>query len=252
MKPHIRYTESIVCFVDILGFKSTIEQSIHDEKILTALHTMLSELQGNKLADMVFGGIPTLTSSGRWATAEQNDTIATAKSTWPLCITQFSDSFVLSCPADNLGSCRLLLQTIYAVNQSFFKHLDTIMRGGIAKGKLIHEQNGVLFGPAMNAAYALESKLAIFPRILIEENAATHLREKLGTIPDHPDPLLTPLFNSFDGHTAVDIVSLLCLPQTSLDWGQLKSKMDSIEADIKQSAPSALPKIRYLIDRLAQ
>ena len=168
---HIRYTERIVCFIDLLGFKGTVDRSTQDEKVLIELHTMLSELQANKLAEVVFGGIPMLTSNRQWKTAEQTGTTEAAKSTWPLSITQFSDSFVFSCPAENFGSCRLLLQTVYAVKLLFFKHLGILMRGGIAKGQLIHEQSGVLFGPAMNAAYALESKSAIYPRVLIGTEA---------------------------------------------------------------------------------
>ncbi len=44
-----------------------------------------------------------------------------------------------------------------------------LLRGGITKGKLIHTKE-YLFGPAMNYVYKLESELAIFPRIIIDEN----------------------------------------------------------------------------------
>lgn len=247
--PHIRYTESIVCFIDLLGFKGVVDQCTQDEKVLIELHTMLSELQANKLTDAIVGGIPTLTSLGKWTTSEQAGTIEADKSKWPLSISQFSDSFVLSCPADNFGSCRLLLQTVYAVKRLFFWHLKIMMRGGIAKGQLIHEQGGVLFGPAMNAAYTLESKSAIYPRVLIDVEASKQFREILGT----DDPLLFPMFESFDGHTAIDMVSLLCLPQAQpKSTEQIKSQLDAIETDIRQNAPSALPKIRYLQDRLQQ
>lgn len=244
------YTECIICFIDLLGFKGVVDQCRHDEKVLVALHTMLSELQTHKLTESIFGGIPTFTSDRRLTTSESAGTKEVAKSKWPLSITQFSDSFVLSCPADNLGSCRLLLQTVYAVQRLFFWHMGILMRGGVAKGQLIHEQGGVLFGPAMNAAYSLESKSAIYPRVLIEAEAATHLREKLG---NHGDPLLFPMFESFDGHIAVDMVSMLHLPKEQPKSAEeMKSQLDAIEADIQKNAPDALPKIRYLQDRLAQ
>lgn len=248
--PSLRYTERIVCFIDLLGFKGIVEQCTRDEKLLIHLHTMLSELQANKLADAVFGGIPTLNSDRQWTTSEHAGITEAAKSNWPLSITQFSDSFVISCPADNYGSCRLLLQTVYAVNRLFFWHLGVLMRGGIAKGQLIHEQGGVLFGPAMNAAYALESSAAIYPRILINADAAKHLREKLGA---GDDPLLPPMFESSDGYVAVDMVSLLRLPQAQpKSIEQFRAQLDAIEADTQTNAPVALPKIRYLQDRFAQ
>ena len=248
--PNLRYTERIVCFIDLLGFKGVVDQCSHDEEVLIQLHTMLSELQANKLVDAVFGGIPTLTSDKQWTTSEHAGTTEAAKSNWPLSITQFSDSFVISCPADNHGSCRLLLQTLYAVNRLFFWHLGILMRGGIAKGQLIHEQGGVLFGPAMNAAYALESSAAIYPRILINADAAKLLRDKLGA---GDDPLLSPMFESFDGHVAVDMVSLQLLPQAQpKSTEQFRAQLDAIEADIRTNAPHALPKIRYLQDRFVQ
>lgn len=246
----ISYIDCIVCFIDLLGFKQTVNRSCKDEKGLIELYTALSELQAHKLIDQVFGGIPSLTSSGKWITAEQAGTTEAAKSEWPLRITQFSDSFVLSCPAENFGSCRLLLQTLYAVKRLFFWHLGILMRGGVAVGKLIHEQGGVLFGPAMNKAYELESKSAIYPRVLIADEAAKHLYGKLGI---DGDPLLSPFFQSHDGHTAVDMISLLCMPKTQpKNTEKMKLQLDVIEADIEENAPQALPKIRYLQDRLTQ
>jgi len=246
--PKICYADCIACFIDLLGFENIVNSKTKDENVLIELYTMLSELQSNKLVDAVFGGIPVLTRDRQFIDAEQAGTTEAAKDKWPLVITQFSDSFVLSCPAENIGSCRLLLQTVYAVKRLFFWHLGILMRGGIAKGQLIHEQGGVLFGPAMNAAYALESKSAIYPRVLIADDAAKHLRDKLG-IDD--DPLLHPFFESFDGHTAIDIVSLLRLQQkNTISTDQMKSKLDLMEADIEVHVPHALPKIRYLQDRL--
>lgn len=246
----ISYTDCIVCFIDLLGFEQTVDFETKDEKVLVSLYTALSELQAQKLIDEVFGGIPSLTINGQLTTSEQAGSTEAAKSKWPLRITQFSDSFVLSCPAENIGSCRLLLQTLYAVKRLFFWHLGLLMRGGIAKGQLIHEQGGVLFGPAMNKAYALESKSAIYPRVLIADEVATYLRGKLDI---NSDPLLFPFFESFDGHTAIDIVSLLHLPQTQVkSTEQMKSQLDAIEADIEENASHALPKIRYLQDRLKQ
>jgi hypothetical protein len=247
-EPNICYVDCIVCFIDLLGFQNIVNIKTKNENVLIELYTMLSELQSNKLVENIFDGIPVLTGDRKLTTSGQAGTTEAAKKKWPLMITQFSDSFVLSCPAENIGSCRLLLQTVYAVKRLFFWHLGILMRGGIAKGQLIHEQGGVLFGPAMNAAYALESKSAIYPRVLIADDAAKHLRDKLG-IDD--DPLLHPFFESFDGHTAIDIVSLLSLPQTdSQSTDQMKSKLDVMGADIQVHVPRALPKIRYLQDRL--
>jgi hypothetical protein len=42
-----------------------------------------------------------------------------------------------------------------------------LLRGGVVIGKLIHQDNLIL-GPAMNEAYDLESKSALYPRITID------------------------------------------------------------------------------------
>lgn len=42
--------------------------------------------------------------------------------------------------------------------------------GGITKGPLVHIQGGHLFGPALNEAYHLESKIASFPRIVMSDD----------------------------------------------------------------------------------
>jgi hypothetical protein len=45
---------------------------------------------------------------------------------------------------------------------------EILLRGGIVVGKLLHENN-IMFGPAFNQAYDLESKSALYPRIVIDE-----------------------------------------------------------------------------------
>lgn len=46
--------------------------------------------------------------------------------------------------------------------------IDVLVRGGIARGQLIHDRIMVV-GPAMIEAYRLESKEAFYPRIIIEK-----------------------------------------------------------------------------------
>lgn len=46
---------------------------------------------------------------------------------------------------------------------------DILVRGGIARGQLIHDRTMVV-GPAMVRAYQLESKEAKYPRIIIEKD----------------------------------------------------------------------------------
>jgi hypothetical protein len=243
--PDASYSERLVCFIDLLGFGNLIDQSSNNHSSRLQIYTMLNELQAGKLVDALYEGVPVLASDGRFVSASQGCVVDVAKSAFPLSITQFSDSFVISCPANNFGSCSLLLRTIYAVKRLFFRELELLMRGGLAKGLLIHEQGGVLFGPAMNEAYSLESKSAIYPRVLVSHSAAEHLERMF-----KDDELLRPMFQSFDGFNAIDMVSLLGRTHTKPDEvAQFKPKLDAIETDILKNGKNALPKVRYLQDR---
>jgi hypothetical protein len=43
-----------------------------------------------------------------------------------------------------------------------------LLRGGVAEGDIIHDEEGV-FGPALIRAYELESRIAMFPRVVVDE-----------------------------------------------------------------------------------
>lgn len=82
-------------------------------------------------------------------------------------VTTFSDSLIISYPADYKGGLfYIILDLIYL--QFNFSQLGVIIRGGIAMGKLRHIREEI-FGPAMNDAYLLESTKANYPRIVIEQ-----------------------------------------------------------------------------------
>jgi len=160
---------------------------------------------------------------------------------FPLTITQFSDSFVLSCPAENQHSCSYLLQAVYLIHLMCFESLGMMVRGGITLGKLIHEENGALFGPAMNEAYELESKSAIYPRVIISFDAYKHLSEKL---PENK--ILNPIHKAFDGHQICDVISMFPL---EYDLNKIETKLKQIEEDVMENSPFAHPKIAYLLNQ---
>ena len=138
-----KYQERIVAFIDIMGFEKIIQNTEKSEERLNEIcvainyiNTYFKDIKDNNFQDGAFE------------------------------ITQFSDSIIISVPMKES------LQMI-----SIFEHLKNIqiyllfkgilLRGGIVKGKLIHNNN-MLLGPGMNKAYSLESKCAFYPRIVIE------------------------------------------------------------------------------------
>lgn len=108
-------------------------------------------------------------------------------------ITQFSDSIVFS----------FIPTRHYFMTFHFFKELSikmimkhkVIFRGGITFGKIFHDAE-LLFGPAMNCAYRLESVEAKFPRIVIDERALQLKNDDGKTISDYPGQFIFQLNNS--------------------------------------------------------
>ena len=59
-----------------------------------------------------------------------------------------------------------------------FLNRNFIFRGGVAYGDVYYEENrNILFGPGINAAYQLESKVAQYPRIAVENFVAETIQE---------------------------------------------------------------------------
>lgn len=53
-----------------------------------------------------------------------------------------------------------------------------IVRGGVTLGEVYYEeQRGLVFGPAVSRAYYLESKMAIYPRIVLDESIVKLIQE---------------------------------------------------------------------------
>jgi hypothetical protein len=136
------YSERYVAFVDILGFSSIVRGSVQSTAQATKLVGIL-----NKIANRAD---PPGIELG-----PGDDFKAQS----------FSDCTVLSENASDQGLLHLLdVLTFFALD---LMANGILVRGGLAKGTLYHTER-VVFGPALLDAYALESTIAKFPRILID------------------------------------------------------------------------------------
>lgn len=82
-------------------------------------------------------------------------------------VTQFSDSLILSASADEEYSFLSMILIVKFLILELTAH-GVLLRGGITRGPLFHE-NSFVFGPAFIRAYRLEQAAAT-PRVILDKN----------------------------------------------------------------------------------
>ena len=210
------YQDRFILFIDILGFRNIISKTQTDSSIAESLYKVLNSLRSEEIGLESFGSINTevIEADGRNITEVQKF-LAMAnsmfRSQYSLSITHFSDSLVISCDANHEDTCFIIFDLIARLNYRLWNEHQLLMRGGVTVGKLVHEENGPLFGPAMVRAYDIESKLSKFPRVLID-NTIAHLML-------HSDNYkrMKPLFgNAEDGYLEISLATSLAFLLQSL------------------------------------
>ncbi len=137
-----RFTKRFVVFLDILGFKTHVDRTGRDPDHFDLIFGVLNNLNDNLDAQL-------------WRHPGLNREI-----------TQFSDSMVISW---DFKDTTAMIHTFEDL-KNLINHLirfQILVRGGISMGNLVHTEK-VLFGPAMIDAYELESKSAIYPRVIFD------------------------------------------------------------------------------------
>jgi hypothetical protein len=133
------YSDRVVAFIDILGFGALVQKLGEDSSLHTQIHHALRRIKLFK------------DSSVRTGTAQSD-----------LQVSVFSDSIVISGEADNVHG--VIWSAIHL--QSSLLLSGILVRGGISCGRTVHADD-ILYGEGMLDAYYLESKAAIYPRIVL-------------------------------------------------------------------------------------
>lgn len=139
--PEPQYEERIILFLDFLGFKELVDRTTHEPGFLGRLVAAM-EVVGEIGADL-------------------GDIFRSQR------VTQFSDSLVVSYGVTERSAVFQLLNEI-AIAVVRLAERGFLVRGAVTSGALYHTDHHIV-GPAMNAAYSLESKTAVYPRVLIDE-----------------------------------------------------------------------------------
>lgn len=158
----LTYERRIVCFIDILGFSVRIKGT---------------EKKTDEAKDLLNKTCNALEQIHLYITIIERDSGIKG-----IQITQFSDSIVISFPwRTDSTELHIVLKAIKYIQVTMLKMYGILMRGGIVIGDLIHTDR-LLVGPAMIAAYEIESKCALSPRIVVDPKVAYRyglIRKKL-------------------------------------------------------------------------
>lgn len=145
------YKNSVVTFLDILGFREIIKTS--DASVVSEMLDAIGETAATPV-----GADGDLTH-----------------------VISFSDSVIRARPTGQEPAYDALLHEIQdlAASQWSLMEFGILVRGGITIGDVATSE-GRAFGPAFVRAYDLESSLASSPRIIVDPIVIEHIREHVG------------------------------------------------------------------------
>ncbi|HEX2787565.1 MAG TPA: hypothetical protein VHP32_06630 [Ignavibacteria bacterium] len=146
----IHYQDSIIIFLDILGFQDLINES-YSNKPKRGIN--------KKIAD-IYDGIMTIRTILK---IDEQEVIGTK-----YFVSNFSDCVVIAFPFDKPN---VLLDTLIRIQELLLNlsHKEIIVRGGITRGLIYSNRDfQIVFGPGLVEAYQLESKAAHYPRVILD------------------------------------------------------------------------------------
>lgn len=209
------YEQRLVCFFDILGWKDHVEKAGTDPQKIKHLTFLPKLLTSTEITDLN-------SSNSR--------------------LTSFSDCSVVSYKVGEVdmntfisGLAQLFLG---AASNGFY------LRAGVTIGDIYHDKN-MVFGPALNRAYELESTGG-FPRIIVDKDVLElagldYVKEEDGTF--FVDPFEYALLNEVANRS--DTLTLLSRAE-----GMIYNNICSLQAPVgainRAKSPSPLEKLNWL------
>ena len=182
------YEDRVLCFVDILGFKNHIQRTL--------------DKQGQD--------VPVVIDNIRDAFSYIRELLDIDKpdENRGRAVTQFSDSIVISFPIHEQSEVFWTLLELLDVQVNLVLR-GMLCRGAVVRGKVIHTDK-MVFGPALIDAHELESRAALFPRIILGDSLldvarrahASHHRPK-----DEVEAITNMLKRDTDGMWYIDYVT---------------------------------------------
>lgn len=164
------YRQSIVAFLDLLGFSNTVKDTENEKQLIGALR-IIKAWNSTDGANYKFAGL-------KKAICESGADLDENKVSEEINISYFSDSLVITLPYEEKEFDAKLKIVIYLTANllSALAMNSFFVRGGIAIGNMYHKKN-IFFGPAFLEAHDLESKKAVNPRVIFSNK----IMEEIGS-----------------------------------------------------------------------
>lgn len=198
------YEQRLCAFVDILGFRKLVERSINRPHLQQQIRQLLRHVvdakpiwEQDSPVDLIEAQLREQGITNPRSAAEQRVAgYAVAERG-----TSFSDSIVLSVTLNARAISSLVTSLLFLSRGA--AELGSYVRGGVCQDLLCHEED-LCFGPALIAAYDLDQKVALYPRIVVTPDAY----EAIATVDmDVVGPLASYVRTDFDGERFLHFLS---------------------------------------------
>ena len=222
------YEDRVLAFIDVLGFSEEIRQSIKkDEEDLDQtrrINTLIEQVQNDL-------DVNNNTSREVFKLTDEQITIINGSKV----VNQFSDSIVISYSIKEESGIFFMLLKILHLCMTALQH-NFLLRGSIVRNKLCHTRNKI-FGPGLVEAYEMERGLAIYPRIVLDDDIIAVSRKYHG--------------RQHDGDTEEEYVRSLV--KRDFDGMYYINYFDAVETELdgtNEEMPIYLDKLREVIIKL--
>lgn len=146
--PVIDYEDAWVALIDILGFRSIVEEAVKAGE------------ERQKIRELV-GALGTARNPA-WH-------VQHALRELRLSIRMFSDTICVAAPAGHPSTGAVVIQAALTVQQTLACSYGMLVRGAVVRG-MHHDNDDLIFSPALIEAHEAEQTRAVYPRILVLED----------------------------------------------------------------------------------
>ena len=224
----VKYEKRLVAFIDILGFKEIVKQSENDPSKVELIYSVLNYLKNWEISKNWDLKLVEIEEDAQKRGVENFDIRGKTNST------SFSDSIVVSVKVDNNLNemASTLIVNLANIGAILFEQ-GILFRGGLTIGKIIHNENGIVFGQGLIDAYKLESSSAKYPRVILSDKLISKL--------NYP---ITAERDRYPYHQYIDRFEDGCVGFHQMQYYQV---MESWEEMTTEKLTTSLDKIRKVI-----